>query len=441
MGLVRSVGPQIRTIGQLRFLGLFIEGFLPLQVLFIRRVKVYRNVQLKVNLDVLLRPERASLAQLRQVLKDRGYSDDVVNPSQEYLASMHLPQVGPHAQLSNMPDEVGHLDKDGSYTLKGEWIEATVDENDPRPRSTTVILYFHGGAFAFLSPASHREFLCRLAKDVGPGTRIFSVDYRMAPEHPFPAAVHDAFAAYLYLTEPGHEALTLNSKKSMQSFVPVDPRDIVVAGDSAGGGVAAAFILYMAKYVQPSMATKYVMPHATILLSAWADPTSSLPAANNIDWYCYCPGPIGTKPFDKAVYMNFSKHTGTHDRLVDDNRLFAHRLGLANPEKLTRIENYQDQVHVHHTFTFLEPARLASRNIARFIERSRRARDVEEGLLSAEESERMDRNLYKGMVHRKSADNVEWVTVDLQGKEEAKDDGWPMNILLRSWPPNEAKVI
>jgi len=267
MGLVRSVGPQIRTIGQLRFLGLFIEGFLPLQVLFIRRVKVYRNVQLKVNLDVLLRPERASLAQLRQVLKDRGCSDDVVNPSQEYLASMHLPAVGPHAQLSNMPDEVGHLDKDGSYTLKGEWIEATVDENDPRPRSTTVILYFHGGAYAFLSPASHREFLCRLAKDVGPGTRVFSVDYRMAPEHPFPAAVHDAFAAYLYLTEPGHEALTLNSKKSMQPFVPVDPRDIVVAGDSAGGGVAAAFILYMAKYVQPSMSTKYVMPHATILLS------------------------------------------------------------------------------------------------------------------------------------------------------------------------------
>lgn len=126
---------------------------------------------------------------------------------------------------------------------------------------------------------------------------------------------------------------------------------------------------------------------------------------------------------------------------MDDNRLFAHRLGLANPKKLTRIENYQDQIHVHHVFPLLEPARLASRNIARFIERSRRARDVEEGLLSEEESERMDRTLDKAMIHMKSADNVEWVTVDRQGKEETKDEGWPMNILLRAWPPNEARVI
>ncbi|KAI9242205.1 MAG: alpha/beta hydrolase fold-domain-containing protein, partial [Podila humilis] len=89
----------------------------------------------------------------------------------------------------------------GNYQLKGEWIEALTDPKKPdtRPRSKTVILYFHGGGHVFLSPASHRNFLSRLARDVGPGTRVFSVDYRMAPEHPFPAAIHDAFAAYLYL--------------------------------------------------------------------------------------------------------------------------------------------------------------------------------------------------------------------------------------------------
>ncbi|KAG0282728.1 hypothetical protein BGZ98_006648, partial [Dissophora globulifera] len=189
---------------------------------------------------------------------------------QEYLASMHPPATGPSARLSNLPEEVGHLDKDGTFTLKGEWIEATTVADDKhRPRSNTVILYFHGGGHAFLSPASHRDFVCRLARDVGPGTRVFSVDYRMAPEHPFPAAIHDAFAAYLYLTEPGHEAFALDSlgNKKRNQHAPVDPRDLVVSGDSAGGNLAAALMLYLTNYVQPATEPKYVMPHAALLLS------------------------------------------------------------------------------------------------------------------------------------------------------------------------------
>lgn len=88
----------------------------------------------------------------------------------------------------------------------------------------------------------------------------------MAPENPFPAAIHDAFAAYLYLTEPTHLALTLD-KCSAPHHVPVDPRDIVVGGDSAGANLAAAFMLYMAHYVQPSTEPQYILPHATLLLS------------------------------------------------------------------------------------------------------------------------------------------------------------------------------
>ncbi|KAI8594515.1 lipase, partial [Dissophora ornata] len=109
------------------------------------------------------------------------------------------------------------------------------------PRSKTVVLYFHGGAHAFCSPRSHRHMLSQIAKDIGPGTRVFSVDYRLAPENPFPAAIHDAFAAYLYLTEPEHAALVLDEGSAVHELA-VDPRDIVVAGDSAGGNLAAAFM-------------------------------------------------------------------------------------------------------------------------------------------------------------------------------------------------------
>ncbi|KAF9997578.1 hypothetical protein BGZ80_010417 [Entomortierella chlamydospora] len=492
MSFIRAIGPQIRTIGHLRFVGLFIEAALPLQVLFARNVKVERNVQFRVRLNALLRPERASLAQIRQELRSCGYSDDVTNPSKEYLDSMHLPAHGPQARLSNIPEEVGHLDKDGTYVLKGEWIEAVYSSNEGRPRNNTVVLYFHGGGHGFLSPASHREFLCRLAKDIGPGARIFSVDYRMGPEHPVPAAIHDAFAAYLYLTEPTHEALILDDKKSCKERVPVDPRDVVVGGDSAGANLAAAFMLYMTKYVQPSTSPKFVLPHATILVSVWADPTSSLPTAHSDDCYCYCPGPIGVHPFNKSDYVNFHitnkmnfasnyicgdfhtspnprnsfgldrewewyshlaqhplvspvhranlselgntlVHTGTHDRLVDDNRLFAHRLGKENPEKLIRIEVYKDMVHVHHVLSRLKLSRIATRNISRFIERSKHFRDVEEGAVPKDEYRQFD---YKDMVKARAADGVEWVMVDQDGMEEAKDEGWPMNVLIKSWPPS-----
>lgn len=95
------------------------------------------------------------------------------------------------------------------------------------------------------------------------------LEYRLAPENPFPAATHDAYAAYLYLTQPNHEAITLldNGVKSKHHTTPIDPKDIVLAGDSAGAGVAIAFQLYMRDYVQPSVEPKLEMPPVTVLLS------------------------------------------------------------------------------------------------------------------------------------------------------------------------------
>lgn len=98
------------------------------------------------------------------------------------------------------------------------------------------------------------------------------LEYRLAPEDPFPAAIHDTYAAYLYLTQPDHEAITLidDGVKSMHHSAPIDPKDIVLAGDSAGAGVTIAFQLYMRDYVQPSVEPKYEMPPVTILLSVCA---------------------------------------------------------------------------------------------------------------------------------------------------------------------------
>ncbi|KAG0347608.1 hypothetical protein BG004_007369 [Podila humilis] len=521
MGLIRSAGPLLQTPGQIRFLGHFIEGSLPIQSLFLRNVKIEKSVSFKVHLEKLLGPERATLATLRRLLRDNGVSDDPLNPSMEYLRTMH-----PHAGVANMPEEVGHLDTDGSYRLKAEWIEALADPKKPdmRPKSKTVILYFHGGGHAFLSPASHRSFLSRLARDVGPGTRVFSVDYRMAPENPFPAAIHDAYAAYLYLTEPNHVALSLDKNTSATHHVPVDPRDIVVGGDSAGANLAAAFMLYMVQYIKPSMEPKYVLPHATLLLSIWGDVTSSLPAASSLDGYCYCPGPIGNSPFDKKAFLEYDKlsiganyvigdvhtvpnarnalgddhrwlwyqhlaqhplvspvhranltgvtntiiHTGTHDRLLDDNRLYAHRLGLANPDTITRIEVYKYMVHVHHVMAIFPDAHLATLNLARFIARSKHLQEqqalhgisLRDADAVAEQIQNENRATFGGdfkkekkirnsridniplflrpdMVRNKTADDVEWVTIEQDGQEFPKDEGWSLDMLKKTWPPVE----
>src|SRR5580693_9779568 len=99
--------------------------------------------------------------------------------------------------------------------LNGEWIEPTAPSHAARRRH---ILYLHGGAFIAMSARTHRSLTSRLAS--GSNASLFALDYRLAPEHPFPAALDDALAAYRALLAGGTQASR-----------------IVVAGDSAGGGL------------------------------------------------------------------------------------------------------------------------------------------------------------------------------------------------------------
>ncbi|KAG0024931.1 hypothetical protein BGZ81_007551, partial [Podila clonocystis] len=257
---IRSGAAQVRTMGQLRLVGHGIITLFSFLARFERRIKISGLIQFEVHMDALLGPERASLSKIRENLKQQGCSTETMNPSEGYLESFHPEPKDGRLDLANMPDEVGPTSQ-GSYVLKGEWIEALEDPQDTRPRNTTVVLYFHGGAYTFCSAKSHTQFLAQLVKEIGPGARAFSVDYRLAPENPFPAAIHDAYAAYLYLTDPENPALTLG-EESAPHELSVDPRDIVVGGDSAGGNLAAALMQYLARYVKPA-----VMPHASLLLS------------------------------------------------------------------------------------------------------------------------------------------------------------------------------
>ncbi|KAI9232803.1 MAG: alpha/beta hydrolase fold-domain-containing protein [Podila humilis] len=237
-----------------------------------RNYSIKSNVMFKVHLETLLQPERATLLKTRKALglntngrrhQHRNPSD----PSPEFFASF-LPETETKAgRLANLPEESGPLDEDGTFTVRGEWIEAR--EEDGRKRSNVVLLYLHGGGHVFCSATFHRQMVTRLTLEFGPGARAFVVDYRLSPEDPFPAAVHDVYASYLYLTQPDHGAISPVHKRNQwdHPLEPVDPRDIVLAGDSAGGGLAIAFMLYMRDYVQPGFGTELILPSTTILLS------------------------------------------------------------------------------------------------------------------------------------------------------------------------------
>lgn len=135
--------------------------------------------------------------------------------------------------------EIKAFEHDG---IRGEW-------NIPVGQvSEQTILYCHGGGYLFGSPLAYRSFSTHLAKNAG--ANVFVLDYRLAPEHPFPAAADDALAAYRWLLESR------------------DPQQIVLAGDSAGAGLCLSLMWQIKEAGLP-------MPAAGILLSPYADLSAS----------------------------------------------------------------------------------------------------------------------------------------------------------------------
>jgi acetyl esterase/lipase len=127
--------------------------------------------------------------------------------------------------------------------IAGDWLRPQI------AKSSATILYLHGGGYCTGAPATHRGLTSRLARAAG--LPVFVPGYRLAPEHPFPAAIEDAVAVYRDLFESG---------------------PVVIAGDSAGGGLALATALALRE-------RQVRAPAALILFSPWVDLTL---AANSI---------------------------------------------------------------------------------------------------------------------------------------------------------------
>jgi cation diffusion facilitator CzcD-associated flavoprotein CzcO/acetyl esterase/lipase len=229
-----------------------------------------------------------------------------------------------------------------------------------RPRQAAgegAILFLHGGAFCLGTPGTHRSITTRLAKNAA--LPVWVPDYRLAPEHPYPAALDDALACYDALLGSG-----------------LRPEQIALGGDSAGGALALALLLRL-------KARGEAMPACVMLLSPVTDLAAggkSLQARAAVDpmvrqawleqalgWYACPPGEMAHRPLEANLsgLPPMFIQVGEDEILLDDSIRLAGRAAACGVR--CRLEVHESRWHVYHLSAFyLQSGRQALRRLAGF---------------------------------------------------------------------------
>jgi acetyl esterase/lipase len=230
-----------------------------------------------------------------------------------------------------------------------------------------TILYLHGGAYISCSPGTHRELVSRIA--FACGARCVVPDYRLAPDHPFPAAIDDAVSAYHALLAEG-----------------VDPRTLFLAGDSAGGGLSVATLLSLRDAGSP-------LPRGAVLLSPWVDlaGTSETMLTNRTFDYLsgdtvataklYAKDAELSHPLVSPVYAELAGlppllvQSGDAEILFAENQRLVERARAAGV--LVQHEIEPGMIHVFQGFASVSPqGRAAIVSVGRFVRSLTDTRDV-----------------------------------------------------------------
>lgn len=226
-------------------------------------------------------------------------------------------------------------------------------------RSNQAVLYFHGGGYGVGSPRSHRDLCAYLA--LYSGLSVASLGYRLAPEHPYPAALDDAVAAYQALLEQGFAA-----------------HQVALAGDSAGGGLALALTVRLRALGLP-------LPGCLFLISPWLNTTTETNSHRSqlgID-------PVISEAWSQQMSDNYLPneqlkqtacltgqdftgfppmlvHVGTDEVLLDDSLLLKQKTAQVGVH--TTLHTHPEMWHVFHfSPSLFKPARMALQQAGDFI--------------------------------------------------------------------------
>ena len=233
---------------------------------------------------------------------------------------------------------------------------------DPKRGPYPVITYFHGGGYVAMSPETHEKLTKQLC--VGAGALVVSVDYRLAPEHRYPAPLDDCVAAWRWVRAHAAE-------------IGGDAARIVAGGDSAGGNATAALALRLLAANEP-------LPRALLLLCPWLDmalDTESMRTFSPDDGVldtdimtffrdCYVVPANWADPFASPLRGDLRRFpptlvvAGAIDPLRDDALQFAQKLKGAGREVV--LSNYAGMPHDFMLFPGIDDGERAVQEIVRF---------------------------------------------------------------------------
>ncbi|KAF9131916.1 hypothetical protein BGW39_001152 [Mortierella sp. 14UC] len=167
--------------------------------------------------------------------------------------------------------------------LDAEWLEyvgpakTDADKAEMTSENMAAVLYFHGGGYYTGSKEEHRVLIGPLVHRLGKHVRILTINYRLAPQHPFPAALVDALSCYMWLMDQSVSETFGFDTPSPTPTRPTDnfqPSQIVFMGDSAGGGLALSLSLLLRDHASPAIP----QPVKIVTWSPWLDLTQALPS-------------------------------------------------------------------------------------------------------------------------------------------------------------------
>ena len=237
--------------------------------------------------------------------------------------------------------------------IDAEWITCGEFETDK------IFMFMHGGGYYRGSIASTRATVARISAEAK--VRCLSIEYRLAPEYPFPAAIDDTYTAYNWLLKEG-----------------VKPKNIIVSGQSAGGGLCLALLLKLKD-------KNFFQPRGAIALSPWTDLTQSgktMKINADIDPVIskkyldrmanlYLAKTPNTTPLASPLYGELSGlppllvQVGSAETMLDDSRRFVEKAKEAKVD--VQIEVYKDMFHGWHgSAHILKDGEKAIKNIGLF---------------------------------------------------------------------------
>lgn len=225
--------------------------------------------------------------------------------------------------------------------MRAEWIKPKNAKRDK------VLYYLHGGAYAVCSMETHRRMVGKIAEAAG--IIALGIEYRMIPEAAFPAATKDALMGYKYLLSQGYKG-----------------SDIVVAGDSAGGGLSAALVQILRKEGLPQ-------PALSVLLSPWADLAGTGESNTKFDvrtsiinqhgllhfGAMYAANTDINNPLVSPIYGDFTNTTpmyivvSRHELIYNDSTRLATQVDSYGVP--VTLETYPKVMHVWQVFDYLLP--------------------------------------------------------------------------------------